>query len=169
MEEKEIKLSPPWITFQNEVKLLFAEDPDVTVTYDEDSYTLKLFVDNTDKAMALAKILPEKKEYGNVIVKIIVVPANRDDYPIDKLFSKAFSGNPVLTSAVSFDTPFGTVNYAVFQKKVVQFFNDQMDDINGNRSTLYQEIAKDVFGTDQNIYFCTEATGDLAKPLGEWP
>ena len=31
-----------------------------------------------------------------------------------------------------------------------------MHDINGNCSTLYQEIAKDVFGEDEGICFCTD-------------
>jgi hypothetical protein len=57
----------------------------------------------------------------------------------------------------------------VFEKKVVQFFNDQLDDINGNKSTLYQDIAKDVFEKHEGVYFCTAADGKLSKPLGEWP
>ena len=166
---EKMKLSPPWITFVNEVKALFEEDPEIKIMYDEDSYTLKLFVDDTDKAAAVTKLLPEKKEFGNVVLVIEVVPANADEYEIDQIVAKAFEGNPVLSNVASFDSPFGRVNYAVFQKKVVQFFNDQMDDINGNKSTLYQDIARDVFGTEHGIFFCTEAVGTLAKPLGEWP
>lgn len=164
-----MKLSPPWITFVNEVKALFGEDPEIKIVYDNETYTLKLFVDDSDKAMALAKLLPEKKEFGNVELKVIIVPANVDDYAIDQVFNKAFDGNPVLSYTAAYDSPFGKVSYAVFQKKVVQFFNDQMDDINGNKSMLFQDIAKDIFGSDHGIFYCTEATGSLAKPLGEWP
>ena len=163
MEEKKAKLSPPWITFMSEVKALFEHDPEIKIMTDEDNYTLKLFVDNTDKAMALSKLLPEKKEYGNVVLKIEVVPANKDEYSVCELFTKAFAGNPTLSYAESYDSPFGVVSYAVFQKKVVQFYNDQMDDINGNRSTLFQDIAKDVFGDTHGIYFCT----DVIDPIDE--
>lgn len=168
MEKKMVKLSPPWQTFAHEVQALFEADDEIKVTFDESTYTLKLFVDNGDKAAALAKLLPEKKEFGNGTMVIEIVPANLNDASIDEVFAKAFNGNPALSTVASFDTPFGVVNYAVFQKKVVQFFNDQMDDINGNKSMLFQEIAKDVFG-DHDIFYCTEATGNLAKPLGEWP
>ena len=167
--EKNVKLSPPWVTFAHEVQALFAEDTEIKVMYDDSSYTLKLFVDNSDKAAALAKLLPEKKEFGNVTLTIEIVPANLNDASVDEIFSKAFAGNPALSMAISYDTPFGKVNYAVFQKKVIQFFNDQMDDINGNKSMLFQDIAKDVFGLDHEIFYCTEASGNLAKPLGEWP
>ncbi len=166
---EKMKLSPPWITFVNEVKALFEEDEEIKIVYDDDGYVLKLYVDDSDKAMALTKLMPEQKEFGNVVLKIQIIPANADEYGIDQVFAKAFDGNPVLSGVFSFDSPFGVVNYAVFEKKVVQFFNDQMDDINGNKSMLYQDIARDVFGGDHGIFYCTEASGKLAKPLGEWP
>lgn len=169
MSNNATKLSPPWVTYVHETEALFGEDPDIKIKYDESAYRLQLYVNNSDKATALAKLLPEKKEFGNVALSIEIIPANQNEDPIDQVFAKAFLGNPVLSTVASIDTPFGNVSYAVFQKKVVQFFNDQMDDINGNKSMLFQDIAKDVFGTDHKIYFCTEAFGDLAKPLGEWP
>ena len=86
-----------------------------------------------------------------------------------ELFQKAFSGNPALSYTASYNTPFGHVTYIVFQNKVVQFFNDQMNDINGNKNTLLQDIAPEVFGTEHAVYYCTEAPVKLSKPLGEWP
>ena len=157
MEEKNIKLSPPWITFMHEVHALFDSDPEIKIETDDDKYSIKLFVDNTDKAMALSKLIPEKVEYGNVVLTIEIVPANKDEYTVVELFQKAFGGNPVLSYAESFDSPFGNVSYAVFQKKVVQFYNDQMDDVNGNKSMLYQDVAKDVFGDGHGIFYCTDS------------
>ena len=151
------KLSPPWITFMNEIKALFVEDPDIKIQYSEDDYTMKLFVDNTDKAEALSKMIPAEKDFGNVKMKIEIVPANKDDMTYADLLKKAFAGNPVVKDVVSVDTPFGKVTYVVFEKKVVQFFNDQMDDLYGNKSTLYQECARDVFETkDADAFFCTD-------------
>lgn len=43
-------------------------------------------------------------------------------------------------------------------KEVVQYFNDNIGDINGNCSTLYEIIARDIFPNVNGIYFCTEAT-----------
>lgn len=164
-----IKLSPPWITFLHEVEALFERDPEVSVRYDDAEHIIKLYVDNADKAAALDKLIPETKRFGNITVKINVIPPNIDECSTEDLFSKAFAGNPALYGFAAYETPFGHVEYAVFKKTVVQFFNDQMDDINGNKSMLFQDIAKDVFGSKHGVYYCTEASEELSKPLGEWP
>lgn len=166
---EKVKLSPPWITFVHEVEALFEHDPEVKVLYNDDDHSLKLNVANTDKAIALGKLIPDKKRFGNVVLKISVIPPNADELTKEDLFREAFAGNPVLHGLSNYDTPFGHVSYAVFQRKVVQFFNDQMDDINGNKSMLFQEIAKDVFGTEHGVFYCTDAPTELSKPLGEWP
>lgn len=48
------------------------------------------------------------------------------------------------------------ITYIVFKNKVVQFWNDDLSDIYGNRSTLYQDIAKEIFGESSGIFFCTD-------------
>lgn len=150
-----VKLSPPWDTFVSEVIALFAQDPEVTVKYDSDNYLLKLFVSDADKAIALEKLMLKEKNFGNVTLKIEVVPPNMDTIEKEALFQKAFDGNPALSFTRSYETPFGNVTYIVFQKKVVQFYNDQMDDINGNKSTLFENIAADVFGAEHSVFYCT--------------
>ena len=90
--ESNLKLSPPWITFVHEVEALFAEDLEVKVRYNSNENLLQLFVDNTDKAAALTKLLPEKKEFGNVVLNIEVVPANNDEKSMADLFLQAFYG-----------------------------------------------------------------------------
>lgn len=164
-----IKLSPPWITFVHEVEALFEQDPEVNIRYDDAEHIIKLYVNNADKADALSKLIPGTKKFGNVTVKVNVIPPNLNDCSTEELFTKAFTGNPALYGYASYDTPLGHVEYAVFKKKVVQFFNDQMDDINGNKSMLFQDIAKDVFGNKHGVFYCTEASDELSKPLGEWP
>ena len=164
-----MKLSPPWITFVHEVEALFEEDTDVKIKFDENENNLKLYVSALRKADALTKLLPTEKDFGNVKLKISVIPPNTEPTKAD-LFDEAFFGNPAVQGVYAFDSPFGTVSYVVFRNKVVQFFNDQMDDINGNKSTLFQDIAKEVFGTDHGVFYCTDAgLKSLEKPLGEWP
>lgn len=166
---EKFNLSAPWITFVHEVTALFEDDPDIRIKFDSQSLTLKLFVEDPYKADAIKELLPEEKMFGEVPLKIEVVPANREVTKAD-LFNRAFSGNPALQFVFTSDSMFGPVSYIVFTNKVVQFFNDQMDDINGNKSTLFQDIAKDVFGTDHGVFYCTDTkTPDLIKPLGEWP
>ena len=93
----------------------------------------------------------------NLPLKIQVIPADNGELDGAELYKKVFSGNPAVKDIVTVDTPFGKVTYVVFAKKVVQFFNDQMDDLHGNKSTLYQECARDVFITlDRDAFFCTD-------------
>lgn len=164
-----MKLSSPWQTFVNEVKALFEEDLDIKIKYSEADYKLDIYCEDARKADALTQLLPTEKDFGNVKLKISVIPADVEITKAD-LFKDAFAGNPAVEYVTSYNTPFGKVNYVVFRNKVVQFYNDQMDDINGNKSTLFQDIAGDVFGYDHGVFYCTDATkSELRKPLGEWP
>ena len=122
-----------------------------------------------DKADALEKIMPAEKNFGSVVVKINVYPANRDNETQADLFYRAFQGNSAVSYTQHLDTVFGPMDFIVCKKDAAQFFNDQMDDINGNKTILYQDVAKDVFDSKPGVFFCTEAHGSLSKPLGEWP
>lgn len=171
-----LKLSPPWIEFFEEIKALFGQDPQIKVEYDNDNHTIKLYVDgNPDKYEALTKILPETREFGNIVVSISIIPSNsRSAKAGANVFETAFQGNPAFKRCVYAKKGlFGDLNYVVFKNEVVQYFNDDLSDVNGLRSTLYQDIAKDVFKDTASFgtYFCTEAGGNmkLNSPLGEWP
>jgi len=176
MTEIRTKLSPPWITYLSEITALFENDPEVTIEYDNDDYTLKLFVASPDKAEALYFLLPEEVDFGNVILEVIVVPPNGEwgdraekiDY--DTIFNNAFKNNPVYAFCKTFTGPFSfNATYVVFKNRVVQFYNDNLNDIYGNMSTLYQEIASDVFKDFYGVYYCTDVEELVGKPLGEWP
>ena len=154
-----VKLSSPWEIFFSEIEELFCRDPEVDLKIDHDAKTIQLFIANSAKADALAKILPEKKAFGDIDVKIEVVPANDADDPIS-LFERAFFGNPVFEYAVheGGDGAY-EATYVVFENRVVQFYCDNLADLYRNRSTLYEEIARDVFG-DMPVCFCTDMIDD---------
>lgn len=169
-----LKLAPPWVTFVNEVKALFDEDPQVRVVYDNDTVELKLYVEDAKKAEAIERLLPEFKNFGNVDLSIIVIPANVGNYDFSRytfrqLFDAAFDGNPVYSFSRDIDSVFMNVlTYVVFTNRVVQFFNDNLNDIYGNMTTLYQEIASDVFEAGESVFYCT----DINKEVGnerQWP
>jgi len=166
-----VKMSPPWITFLNEMKALFADDPEVKVVYDDNNITIKLYVDDLDKADALEKIMPAEKNFGNVLVKINVYPANHEEDTAADLFARAFDGNPVVKYTHHAETIMGNFNYVVCRRDIIQFFNDQLNDINGNKSMLIQDVMNDVFGDKASAFFCTDTgrNSNLSKPLGEWP
>jgi len=164
-----LKLSPPWDTYYQELNVMFKDDPTVHVVMDDDECEVKLYVDSGDKAEALRQLLPETKEFGGVTLKVTVVPANAQDGKhlnfnkdnpefMDLVFRTAFARNPVLSDVVTVYGVFGfTACYVIFTKEVVQYYNDNMSDINGLCSTLYEYIARDIFRPDLGAFYCTSA------------
>lgn len=171
-----LKLAPPWITYVSEVEQMFKYDKQVHVVYDNDELTLKLYVDELNKADALEQLLPEEMVFGNVTLKISIIPANtvrvtRTDK--EGIFEYAFFNNPVLSFIRTVQGVFANnLTYVVFAKRVVQYYNDNLGDIYGQRSTLYETIAKNIFLPQEGVYYCTDARdvdGLFGNPLGEWP
>ena len=161
MTDNKLKLSPPWVTYAHELEALFGEDPAIKVVFDDgDDKEITLFVEGSEKADALMQLLPVKKDFGGVSVRVTVRPANDDTYVPSKadLIAKAFDGNPVLSRIVETGPNVAfPATYFVFANKVVQYYNDQMDNPYGVKSTLYENIAKDVFGdTGVGIYYTTD-------------
>lgn len=150
------KLSPPWVIFYREMEALFKEDPDIQMTFDESKKEITMRVDNAGKAEALSRLLPVEKFFGNVSVKITIIPPNGFTATKSSLFEQAFEGNPIFTDMLTVEGVFANpLSYLIFRKEVVQFYTDNLGDANGLRSTLYQDIARDVFGDTEGVYFCT--------------
>lgn len=178
MKNLRLKLSPPWITYVNEVNALFENDPDITVAYDNSKMRLTLYVKGIDKAAALSQLMPIEKEFGNILLKIFVVPENGGKMHSllkDKqaIFEAAFKDNPALSFVRTTESGLWDFNsvYVVFQNKVVQFFNDNLKDVRGNMSTLYQDIAEDVFEEMYGVSYCTDIPANeeyVGKRMSEW-
>lgn len=157
---KKVKLSSPWVTFYRELNALFEADPDVSVEYKEGDKEIRVFVKGSDKADAIAKILPVKKDFGNVTIHIAVMPTSKKMTKLE-LYKQAFAGNPAFSFAVSVGGLYtNPVNYVVFRNKVVQFWNDNLGDVNGNSSMLFEDCARNVFG-DDDILYCTDEPENL--------
>jgi hypothetical protein len=157
--ENTIKMAPPWVTYANVLMAMFEKDPDIKVTYDNENLGVKLYVNGSAKADALVKLLPAEKAFGNVTLKISVVPANDNPDDMVKLFRDAFFGNEAVAdiwTAPMEVTQSNPLTYVIFRKEVVQYYNDDLSDAHGNRNTLYQEIAKEIFEDHQGIFFCTD-------------
>ena len=172
-----IRLSAPWYTYYQELEILFRRDPEVRVLYDDEAKEISLYVDNSVKAFALTELLPTEKTFGNIVLKIMVIPKNGVTAPKSKLllFEDAFRGNPSVSYTKKMDS-MGAFDfcYIVFRHEVVQYFNDNLGDVNGMCSTLYENIARRIFGNRDNVYFCTdvqdETTGlSLGRQKYKWP
>ena len=157
-KENELKLSAPWIIFYKEIKALFDRDPEIRAVFDSVTMTIKLYCNSTSaKIEALKKVLPKERTYGNETVFIEVIPANRSLGEEIDILAEAFRGNEALSYVTSRQTIFGDKQYALFDREVVQYYIDDTTDLNGLKSTLYEDIARDVFGeTLPNVYFCTD-------------
>lgn len=155
--DNKFKLSAPWTVYYREIQALFGQDPEITIEYDEDNVEIKLLVQNEEKAEALQQLLPSEKIFGRVVLKITVVPANQSSKLTRSVFQKAFNGNPAFNYCYRVDNVFtNPIDFVVFKKEVVQYFNDNLCDIHGIKSTLYEDIARDVFGELPGVYFNTD-------------
>lgn len=173
-----LKLSPPWVTYYREVSAMFEDDKHVNVVLNEEEYMLALYVRGAIKASAISELLPSKKEFGNITLDIKVISVGGDenekrmwvshdraDY-VMQLFEDAFYGNRAFHHCFRADGPVDfTALYVVFNKQVVQYFTDNIGDMNGICSTLYQEIAKDIFRDDIAAFYCTDTQVNDIMPF----
>lgn len=161
MRRTNLKLVSPWIDYYRKLDALFAPDPNVMVAYDEDgsTHTITLYVDGERKAAALGTLLKNEVRFGEVVLTIKVVPSNNVENKYFTLLKDAFDGNDAVRETVSVDDPVGGKHdFVIFKPEVVQYPNDDISDFYGLRSTLYQELAKEVIDIPEEgdaIHFCT--------------
>ena len=152
-----LKLSSPWVTYYRELNELFRRDDEINIIYDDETNIIKMYVESPEKADALSQLLPTEKQFGNVTLAIEIIPANKLLRTKATDFAAAFKGNPAVSDIRTVNYPgFGEFTYVLFQNRVVQYFNDDFGDINGLRSTLYQDIAKRVLVNTEGLFFCTD-------------
>lgn len=183
-ENLKLKLSPPWVTYVNKLIALFGQDPEITIKV-IDSH-VKIYVDNEEKALLLTKWLPFGKDFGNYALSITVYPPNEqnlpsklkltaeiEDLPLDRQFDLVFAKNPVYSFSYRVEGLFSNdITYVVFKNEVVQFFNDNLNDIYGNISTLYENIARDILEyipDNQVVFFCTDVKDESLRGERQWP
>ena len=180
MNDVKLKLLPPWTIYVKKLEALFDPDPMIAFNVDyqsEDGPKVIIATNDGEKAAALLKLLPYEKEYGGVTLHIEVACdhiANIAFQSPVELFDTAFKGNPAYAYSVCPCEEgywWFAITYVVFKNCVVQFFADNINDCHGIISTLYQDIAAEIFkDSDINAFYNTDVErGNLGKPLGEWP
>ena len=158
-----VGLNSPWAAYAIKVKALFDGDDEVIVAYNNDEPSLTLYVENAVKADAIAQLFPETVEFGNVSMKIEVLPAN-DEVTIGDLFAAAFNGNPVFGGVYNFDSMGLKSTFALFAPKAVQYYSDDLREYGGVSTKTYADIARDVFDTDkitENIKISSLHSGNI--------
>lgn len=174
---KKLRLSPPWVVYQRQVQALFENDPDVEIetAQGKEGPEITLYVEKSLKAAALARMLPECKDFGSgTVCRLSVVPGNgataMPKAPEDaaELAMAAFSGNAAVDEIRQVSKGlFKDLAYVAFKREVVQFPADNLGDINGNWNGLYETVAREVCERAYGICFCTTGKSNLA--LGVWP
>ena len=160
-------LKAPWYTYQNKLKALFERDPDIIVgdIYElgdgKFDYALDIEVHNHEKYEALERTLKVDLEFGNVTLGISLYDAAKSEpeHPGIELFTTIFKGNPIVKDIKEVKDFTDTEHcFIEFQPEVIQFYNDDIADYNGNWSGLAQNIAREVFEDGlRRIHFCTAA------------
>lgn len=157
-EDKKTKLTPPWVGYANKFDQMFGKDPQLHIKFDDENCRLKVLVDSQKKYEALKELLPSKVSFGNIDMYIDLIPSNAmvGKSDIASLFADAFEDNPVLEDIIEIPGVFNNkLTYIVFKKEVVQYWNDNLGDPHGLVSTLYQDIAKDIFVGLDGVNYCT--------------
>ena len=179
MNDVRLKLAPPWITYINKLQAMFDGDPQIAFNVDWTAPSVTIACNNGEKNAALALLLPGEKTWGNVTLPIVIdgPMANKAFTSPTELFNTVFEKNPAFSMCVApVEDGYFYIDfcYVIFKNCVVQFFNDNLNDAHGLLSTLYQDIAAEIFEDAtynlSSVHYCTDVeVGKLGKPLGEWP
>lgn len=154
-----LRLAPPWNTYINKIKAIFDNDPEIRIEYDDNPSkpVITMYVENPTKAAALQELLGEEKKFGNIILAITVVPANKKFSSQIDVIKAALEGNPIVTQIETYDVFGAEMTFCEFRKEVIQFPNDDCSDLNGNFNGLAEDLARELFikTTNSQINYCT--------------
>ena len=74
-----------------------------------------------------------------------------------EIIEYAFCGNPHFVECIDVDFPLWSgFIYVMFKNEVIQYYTDDLGDLNGMSSTLAQDIAWKIFEPVDGVYYCTE-------------
>ena len=161
-----LAIEAPWETFCKQLKALFERDTDIIVSdiyeheYGMDTdYGVAIQVTRHDKFLALDRLLPRVKTFGNVTLGIDLYDEENGEVDTAALLKTLFDGNTIVDSIKTRTDPAGVDwNYVLFKPEVIQFFDDDLGDFNGNWNGLAEDIAREVFAENgRGVYFCTAA------------
>lgn len=167
-----VNLSAPWVEHYRKLQELFRLDRDVNVVFDAEAMKIQVYVDNTEKAEALEKILLPEVTFGNVTVPIIVIPANNprvtysfrylrsfsdgEDFSVEGKYRAAFSTNGVVEAVVPAVGIGGQqILFILFGPFIAQYYNDDIGDLYGLHTTVFEDIARDVCVKEAGVFYCT--------------
>ena len=164
-DANKIKKSAPWVHYVALLKMLFENDPDVRIVYrDETPYIVDINVTGEEKFEAATKLIGETKTFGNVVLTIRYHLSNpvKEEKSKKELFKALFEGNPILTNVVTVELPntSNNITYFLFKDEVVRYWDDDLSNPQGIVSTLWEQIAREVFEDTDGVMFTTRVPSE---------
>jgi hypothetical protein len=156
---KMVRLSPPHYTLWNEIKASIGRDPGVTVNPLDTSsspFIVPIDVADHDKAVAIASIMTLLHQLGNIRVEVQVKDGEANPvFPevpesvqqLANMVEKALGDNDWFVKVVTkplVPKSSRIIVFAVFQKAVIQFFNDDLSDLYHNYNNVVAFVFSDV-------------------------
>lgn len=158
--KEQVKLSAPWETIQHMVAALLAPDTEVEVTELSETskgvYSFDVISKNGKKIAALEKVIKNTFNVGNVTVNVNFIHEREEDEVTAQDFLDAFEGNSNFVTVADASKGLFNISYVIFAKEILQFFNDDLSDINGNMSIIVADAAKNVCNITDGMSFCTD-------------
>ena len=143
----------------HQVEQFFKNDKEVNVIYSERDNILDLYVNSSRKAYALSTLMPETVTFNNTTININVIPLC-DKVECDlsgaSLYTEAFLDNPVFISVRSVLYYPNNLIYILLKPEIVKFFDGDLKNYNGCHHMLYEDIARNIFVQQDNVFFCTD-------------
>lgn len=161
-----VGLSSPWVSYFKEVYNVFRHDEQVIVDKEiteegNGVYSFKIVSGNIEKVAALKKILKTEIPFGNITLRIDIDFIAADDEEVTaEDWQAAFDGNPYFKQIVEEPTPASTKAFAVFDRKILTYFNDDISDYCCNRHIIVADAVRDIVKDAGNVSPCTEAAAE---------
>lgn len=157
---EKVKLSPPWDEYARKLSVLFEQDKEITIEYKERENKISIWVDNTDKYEAMKKLIPFEMDFGGHKLEIEIIPADAVEAEKDNRYylKRLFRGNGAVADIQDAEIGAAEVTYIEFEKEVVQFWNDNLADLHGIKSTLMEDIARDIMPETTNVFYGTDVS-----------
>lgn len=169
-----VQLVSPWTEYYRKVQAMFLEDEAVNVLLDQKTATLKIYVTDQIKAAAISILLPTEKVFGNVTMTISVIAPNEiteSSTELNEIYYDAFRFNPAVEDIEIIRDPSlsNPMTFVVFKATVVQYYSDNISNLTGLTSCLYENLARDLFVKQDGVFFSTAKKLDEYEDINVFP
>lgn len=173
---KKLKMSPPWDGYMNMLASFFKGDTRVRVGSCDGRRVGTIEVFDGDMYQALEQVLNKKLRFGNVVLRIDIVPANclrgkgdvlnikERDYTDLAALKVVLSKNPAFAKIISRKTELGNFVFCMFKPVVLMWYNDNLGSPYKQTTSVYEDAALHVF-KDCGVSFATEPVREEEEDL----